>query len=331
LILTPGQLAAQSQFYHQIGGLLGAGVTLMEALQVVAHSPPGRSFRDLAAQLHQALEGGATFHEALSRLGRRVPAFDTALLQAGELSGRLEACFKLLAGYYEERARLLRSLLGDLAYPAFLGHVAVFLFPFPQFVLSGNVGAYARQTVGLLAPLYLAIFALILACQGRHGETWRGVIEAIFHPVPLLGRGRRCLALARLAAALEALINAGVLILPAWELAAAASGSPALRRAVRAWRPRLERGETPGELLQRTPAFPEVFANLYRSAELSGQLDDTLRRLREFYQDEASRRLKALSRWTPQVIYLAVMLGIGWKIVSFYLGYFGRLNEVLKF
>lgn len=331
MILTPGQLAARSQFYHQIGALLGAGVTLVEALAVVANSPPGRAFRELATQLRQALEGGATFHEALRALGRRVPAFDTALLEAGELSGRLDECFKLLAGDYEERARLLRSLLGDLAYPAFVLHFAVFIFPFPQFFLSGDLAAYARQTVGLLAPLYLVLFLVVLACQGRHGETWRGLIEALLHPVPLLGRGRRALALARLAAALEALLNAGVLILPAWELAAAASGSPALRRAVRAWRPRLEAGDTPGELLRRTPAFPEVFANLYRSGELSGQLDDTLRRLHQFYQEEASRRLRAVSRWTPQLIYLGVMLGIAVKIVSFYVGYFGRLNEVLKF
>lgn len=331
MILTPGQLGAQSQFYQQIGALLGAGVTLVEALKVVAESPPGRGFQGLANRLRWALEDGATFHEALRAVGRRVPVFDTALLQAGELSGRLDVCFKLLAGYYEERARLLRSLLGDLAYPAFVLHFAVFIFPFPQFFLSGNVAAYARQTLGVLAPLYLAIFLLVLACQGRHGETWRGGIEALLHPVPLLGRGRRCLALARLAAALDALLSAGVLILPAWELAAAASGSPALRRAVRAWRPRLEAGDTPGELLQRTRAFPKVFANLYRSGELSGQLDDTLRRLHQFYQEEANRRLRAVSRWTPQLIYLAVLLGIAVKIVSFYLGYFDRLNEVLKF
>ena len=44
--------------------------------------------------------------------------------------------------------------------------------------------------------------------QSKHGETWRATIEAILHPIPMLGTARHYLALARLATALEALIMA---------------------------------------------------------------------------------------------------------------------------
>ena len=47
------------------------------------------------------------------------PPFDIALVQAGEHSGRLDAVFKLLAAYYNDRAALLRQMISDLAYPAF--------------------------------------------------------------------------------------------------------------------------------------------------------------------------------------------------------------------
>jgi type II secretory pathway component PulF len=132
-----------------------------------------------------------------------------------------------------------------------------------------------------------------------------------------------------LAAALEALINAGVPIIGGWELAAAASGSPALRRAVATWKFPLETGQTPAELLSNSPEFPQIFANLYHTGEVSGQLDDTLRHLHAHYKDEGSRKLHLVSQWGPRIIYAGVVVFVGFKIISFYHGYFNLLNQVM--
>mgnify|MGYP001616869486 CR=1 FL=1 len=144
----------------------------------------------------------------------------------------------------------------------------------------------------------------------------------------MLGAARRHLALARLSAALEALLNAGVSKINAWELAAAASGSPALRRAVLAWRPRLEEdGQPPSEVLSECTEFPEMFANQYHTGEISGTLDDTLRRLQRYYQEEGSRKLQMLSEWAPRLVYMAIMIVIAHQVVSFWVGYYnGILN-----
>ncbi len=95
--------------------------------------------------------------------------------------------------------------------------------------------------------------------------------------IPVLGTARHYLALSRLAAALEALISAGVNIFEAWDLAAAASGSPALRRAVADWRPKITAGQMPSEAVRACRLFPEMFANFYASGEISGKLDESLR------------------------------------------------------
>ena len=187
------------------------------------------------------------------------------------------------------------------------------------------------QKLWFFLPLWLVVILVILACQGRHGATWRAIIEAVLRPVPLLGSARRSLALARLAAALEGLINAGVSIIEGWELAAAASGSPALHRAVLAWKPQVLAGETPAAALQCSGAFPELFANLYHTGEISGQLDDTLKRLHHYYQEEGTRQLRLVSRWMPWLVYLAIMGVIAWQILSFWLGYFKQIGDVMNF
>jgi type II secretory pathway component PulF len=143
-------------------------------------------------------------------------------------------------------------------------------------------------------------------------------MESVLRPVPVLGSARHCLALARLAAALEALVSAGVMIVEAWEMAAAASGSPDLRSRVSGWRPLLMAGRTPAEVLQAEDRFPELFKNQYAAGEISGRLDDSLRRLHNYYQDEGSRKFQAVSRWIPIIIYLIVAISIGIFVIWFY-------------
>ena len=326
-MITPGQLSRRADFYHQLGQLSGAGLGLIQALGQIQRNPPDRSYRAPVGRVLEQITAGCTFTEALGQCGRWLPAFDLALLQAGEHSGRLDACFRLLANYYTDRARLARQMIGDLAYPAFLLHFAVFILPFAQLFTSGNWAVYLCQTLGVLLPLYAVVALMIFAAQSRHGETWRACVESLLHPIPVLGQARRYLALARLAAALEALLSAGVTIIEAWELAATASGSPALRRTVLAWRPQVNGGLTPAEVVTASGRFPDLFTSQYATGEISGQLDETLRRLHAYYLEEGSRKLHAVARWTPRVIYLGVALMIAYRIVGFYMNYFNMVRD----
>jgi len=329
-IVTPGQLHGRAEFYHQLAQYTAAGIGLPAALDQLRQHPPSRSYVAPTENLVRLLGEGYTLTESLGRLGSWLTAFDVALLHAGEQSGRLDACFRLLADYYEDRARMARQMIGDLLYPAFLLHFAVFILPFAQFFQSGNVAVYLLQTLGVLLPIYGCLALIIYAAQGRHGESWRAWMEAVFHPIPGLGTARRYLALGRLAAALEALINAGVNIIQAWELAAAACGSPELRRTVLGWRPMLDSGQTPAEVVTASGKFPQMFSSQYHTGELSGKLDETLRLLRRFYQEEGSRRLHLLAQWTPRAVYLLVAGMIAFRVLHFYIGYFNDISAATK-
>ena len=80
----------------------------------------------------------------------------------------------------------------------------------------------------------------------------------------------RDLALTRFTAALGALLSAGVPVLGAWEVASRASGSPRLIRTIAGFAEGFELGKTPSELVTESGVFPDLFCNLYASAEISG-------------------------------------------------------------
>jgi type II secretory pathway component PulF len=330
LIITPGQLRLRSELYHQLGVTISAGLSIHQALEHIKKNPPSRSLQPMITRWLDNLLEGHPVVESLRMMGNWMPSFDLALLEAGEKSGRLDACFKLLAIYYQERAQMARQVISDLMYPLFIFHFAIVLFAFISFMQpGGTLFGMAATILGVFVPLYAVVFFLMFACQGRRGERWRSAIEKILRPVPLLGTARRYLALARLAAALEALLNAGVGIIGAWELAATASGSPAFRRTVEAWRVPLEQGSTPSELVAQSPGFPDIFRNLYHTGEVSGQLDQTLGRLHALYQEEGSRKMHMVAQWTPRLIYFGIVIFVGFRIIAFYTGYFHQIDQIM--
>src|SRR3954470_21212183 len=184
LIVTPGQLSRRADFYHQLGQLTGAGISLLPTLEHLQKKPPGASYRVPLRRLVEELNHGFTFSEALRRIGGWLPMFDIAVLQAGEQSGRLENCFQLLADYYTDRARMARQIISDLLYPVFLLHFAVFIFALVSYFKSSNGYIFLIQTVGVLAPIYLFVALVIYVMQSRHGESWRSWVEHFLRPIP---------------------------------------------------------------------------------------------------------------------------------------------------
>jgi type II secretory pathway component PulF len=330
LIITPGQLEVRAELYHQLGATLSAGLTVPQVLEHLITNPPSRSLRPMLTQWRDNLLQGQPVVESMRRVGGAVPSFDLALLEAGEHSGRLDACFKLLAIYYADRARLARQVISDLMYPLFIFHFGIVLFAFVSFMQPrGSAFGFATTILSVFVPLYAGAFFLMYACQGRRGERWRAAIENILGLIPILGTARRDLALARLAAALEALLNAGVNIIGAWDMAAAASGSPALKRTVQSWKVPLEEGATPAQLVSDAPQFPDIFRNLYHTGEVSGKLDETLGRLHTLYQEQGSRKMHLVAMWTPRLIYIGICCFVGFRIIGFYTSYFNQVGQII--
>ena len=332
LTVTPRQFAQRAEFYQQLAQLTSAGIGLLQALEQLKRNPPGRSYREPIQRLLNELTQGRTFAGSLKQLDDWLPEFDTALIEAGESSGRLDACFRLLAEYYTNQARITKQMISQLLYPVGLVHFAALVFivvlPFARSQFNASLILLCAKAALALVPLYLITGLIIYATQSRHGEKWRALIESWLRWIPLLGKARRFLALARLSAALEALSSAGVNIIQAWDLAGNASGSPALRRAVAAMKPGVVAGKTPAEAIREHAVFPDLFANLYASGEVSGKLDETLKRLYAHYQEEGTHKLQAFAQWLPRLIYGLVAAMVAYYVIQFWVGYFNQISTI---
>lgn len=330
-LFFPGQLTARSEFYHQLGNSLAAGLTLGRALRILAENPPAHGLSKPVDALATRVEAGDTLGEALRRSRRWAPDFDVALIDAGEQSGRLDQVCKLLATNYSDQARLARQVLLGMAYPVFVFHFAFLIVPighFIEFFKTGDVAVFLTRKALFFVPFYAAVVVLLFAGQSSHGRTWRSWVERVTGMIPGLGGARQSLMLARFALALDALQNAGVVATRAWPMAAAASGSPKLERRINHLVGRLEAGETPSEILLRCGLFPVHFTSVYASAEEAGRVDEALPRLSAHYQEEGLRRMKIAAGLLTGLVYGAVLLTVAYQIVSFWIGHYNRILDI---
>jgi type IV pilus assembly protein PilC len=333
VIVTPGQLNRRAELYHQLGTTIAAGVPLMKALEMAANSPSIRASRKTFLELIGHLQSGLTFTDSMAKVHGWLPEFDQALLGAGESSGRLDSSFKLLGNYYSARAGIIRDTVNDSLFTMLTFHVFLLIAPLGLFVncfLGIYNGQYALcvpfilEKIAVFGLLYGFIFSLIYAGQGQHGKGWRSTVESLLRSVPLLGTARKYLAFSRFCAALDALTAAGISIINSWEIAVNASGSPSFKREIADWKPQLESGATPAELVSRSRYFPDIFTNLYCTAEQTGKLDEALTRLHTYFHDEGFRTLRAFTRILTGAIYVVIVLLVARFVFNFYVGHFGQ-------
>ena len=327
-IVTPGELNRRADFYHQLQQLTSAGLGIVPALNQLRKTSSSRGYRASTGLLLGEIEKGLPLGESLRAIPDWLPDFDITLVEAGEKSGRLDRCFRMLGDYYVERAKVAKRVIGGLAYPVFLLHLTaavatlILFFWYPALAVLPLLG---------LAALYVLTFLGIYATQNKHSATWRGKIEFFLNLIPVMGKARKHLAIGRFSAALEALISAGVSIIEAWQLAAKASGSVRLQSTVESWVPALRSGKTPAEMLAESGAFPDVFTGQYTSGEISGKLDETLERMRDYYQEDGSQKVRLLAQWIPIGIYLLVLIIGGGFVIWFWTNYYDRLGASLGF
>lgn len=105
-------------FFRQLATLVGSGIPLVQAWQLLMADMPGRYRRPLHLAALQ-MEQGVCPSQAMDQC-RAFPELACRLIRAGEQTGNLEGLCRVLADFYETKGKERRLLVQALAYPAFL-------------------------------------------------------------------------------------------------------------------------------------------------------------------------------------------------------------------
>jgi general secretion pathway protein F len=323
-----------SIFLRQLALLIGAGLTLEAALQILGEDA-GRGLAGFANGLRASISAGESFADALERHSSIIDRTYVAMVRVGEASGKLDVVLRAIV---EDRTR--RELMADrinsaIRYPLFLiGTAAVILLFFliyvvPQFEpvfkdLGGrlNSGAalivaasiWLRANVDLFLGICLAL--VVGAWLGLSRQEWRARIVAAIGRLPGVSGPMSDRRTARLVGTLGLLLENGVALPTALKILRDVVTEPHYVAAVDHVREQVRNGRRFADALAGTDLLPPLAVKMLRVGDDVGDLASIVRQTSLFYEHKLGVGLDRLMGAIGPATIVVVSAAIGTLIVS---------------
>ena len=326
----PGLSAKRKHlFYVELEKLVEAGFGIREAAGVLLETKPSGGERKLLNDLLAELAEGRNIVDSFG-VGD-LSQMERGIIAAGEKGGKLGSAFKHLADYFGLVSRARADALKAMIYPLILLHMGLLLAVIPSDVMSGGIGAD-----GLLKNLIIALLTTYAVIGvGVALVVWllkmapgNAVVDRLINFWPIIGGARKNLAMARFTKVYHSGLVAGLSMSETAKMAGEASHSGAIRDASGHLTATAKEGNALGPVFLDEKVFPRAFAKSYATSEESGMLDKDLLRWSKLFEDNAASSVRTLALVLPKLGYALIVAFVIWKLVSFYSGYYGSLEEL---
>ena len=299
---------------RQLASLVGAGLPLERVLSALSEEAATPGQRDLVAQIRAEVNAGAPLAQALAQHPREFDSLYTAVIEAGEQSGRLSQVLLQLALDLESAHAMRNKLLAASLYPAIVSGVALLIVLFLLAYVVPQVAQVFTSTQRSLPALTVAmlfisevvqatwLLALVLLITGSvtlnillRQSAFRLAFDQAWLKLPLLGRLSLGYNAARFASTLALLVGAGVPILKALQTAAQTLSNMSLREHAMQAIELVREGAPLASALAQNKRLPGVLSMFARLGEQTGQLPQMLSHAAEHLGEEVQRRAMQLA------------------------------------
>lgn len=335
-------------FSRQMSTMLGSGISLVEALNVVIDGAEKVSYRQVVKGLKEEVESGKSFSTALKKYPLIFDDLFSSLVAAGEQSGALETMLSRVATYKEKTEAIKQKIKKALFYPiavlvvAFIVSAVLLIKVVPTFKkLFDGFGAKLPDFTLMILSLsdflrangiYLAIglvgSVIFLLRFYYTNITFRNTVQRILLKLPVMGDIIHKAAIARFARTLATTFAAGVPLNEALLTVANASGNIVYHDAIVVIKDSISTGQKLQVAMQRTGIFPIMVVQMIAIGEESGSLEQMLEKVANIFEEEVNLKVDALTSLLEPLIMLILGVIVGSLVVAMYLPIF-KMGSVM--
>lgn len=318
-------------FTRQFATMLEAKIPLSDSLKSLYAQTKNSALKETIFEISSDIDAGLSLSQSLGRHANVFSEFYINLVQASEVTGRIEEAMGFLADYLEKEISLLGRVRSALIYPAFV--IALFLVVvgvmvgtvFPQLLpifeessaelplltsILLNSGNFIANW--WLAILVIAIIFVVVVVEYFRTEEGKTVFDQLILNVPVVGGLFRKMYVARFAEAVSVLIKGGIPIAQAMEISSHTVGSFIYREALHDVAEAIRRGELLSQALSRDAVyFPPIVGQMVAVGERTGKLDEMFSRVAKFYTREVDATVGNLVELVQPTLMVIIGLGVG--------------------
>ncbi len=327
-------------FSQELLSLLKAGLGLVESLEGIAEKEQRPEIAQVLKGVLEALYRGQTFSAALAAYPAAFPGLYTSMVKASERTGDLPEALLRYIGYEQQVEVLRKKLIASSIYPFLLitvgGLVVLFLLGYvvPRFSQiyadAGENQAWMLKLVLGWANLMethgqslllgsLVLLGLLVGALMR--PKVRGRIMTMLWRLPTIGEQMRVFQLARFYRTLGMLLEGGITIKQALEMARGlltASMHQSLDQASSL----IREGRSISEAMEVAGLVTPVSLRMLRVGEKSGEMGKMMEHIATLHDEEIARWLEWFTRLFEPLLMIFIGLIIGAVVVMLYMPIF---------
>lgn len=336
------------QLARQLSALLKGGVPLFQALTIITNQLEGDKEREVVGYLRDEVRSGSSLSDALKAYPGIFDRLFVYSVQAGEKTGALDSILAYQADLLENRAAVKGKIQAAMTYPIIMMVVgsAVLLFLL-QYVVPMVLKMFDRMNQQLPLPTqllititgfvnsYLFIFVVSLLILIFAFHRWvktssrgRWFWDSILLRSPLFGTLYQMVLISRFARILGTLLRSGVHMLQSLVVVGWTMKNSVIADAITKISEMVERGADLSLALRETKIFPAYVADMVAVGETSGNIEEMLANVSNYYETDANRRIAALTAMVEPLIIVVMALVIAFILVSILLPLF-EMNKIL--
>ena len=216
---------------------------------------------------------------------------------------------------YELRLARLRKLRSAFALPVFVGLLALFVLPLPQFVKGTIDPADYALSVAMLALVAGIFWHIVRVGFSTIAHTTKAYPTDVLSDLPFFGDFVLSYSRAHFLERLNLLYTSGYPVIEAIEISQKSLVGFAQRRRYEQIARTLRNGRGLGETFEHFNILSREQLPIFITAEAAGRLEDGLNRLCEHATQALDKKIDAVVTWVPRFAYTLLAIGIAARIL----------------
>jgi len=310
---------------RQLGTLLGAGITIVDALKALIDQIDSRDFERVFRDVREKVTQGETLGEALAHHPAYFSDLYVNMVKAGEASGHLDEILARLAAYLARVNRLRNKVISALTYPILMIVVGVVVVVVLMTTVVPNLTSLFKR-IGKALP---GITELLITLSGFFRLYWWSLLVVVFlvyllrkatlatedgrlrydrlmMRLPVVGDVIRKNAINRFATTTAILIKSGIPVLEAFRIVQQVVQNAVIAKTIGEVHDAILEGSDISTPLIASGVFPSMVGYMIATGEQSGQLEQILERISEAYEEEVDVATQRMTSVLEPVIIIGL-------------------------
>lgn len=317
-----------SVFCRQFESVLNSGVTVIDALNMLAEQTENKEFRGALEDVRDSVQRGETLKQAMSQHPKIFPDLLVQMIDAGETSGGLDKAFNRMGSQFEKEAHLKGLIVKSMIYPIILILVIIVIVAImmlkivPTFTESFDEvgGSLPQITLFVMGVsdffvhswyIMLAVIAGIVVFFQVLKHTERGalLIGRVELKLPLIGKLKIKTASARMTRTLATLMGSGIQLVDAIHLVTDMMNNEIVKQSLKKAEEEVVRGIPLSKPLADSGVFPPMVYHMIEIGEETGNMEDMLNKIAEYYDEEVEMATQSLlAAMEPLIIIIMALI-----------------------